>query len=457
VTSGRKGRWSAAGLAALAAGVGVVVGAGLALLARSLGASSWLAAALAAAIGLPLILGLTARMFAPLGNVLRALEDGVDGLREGDFSLRLGIERGDEIGDLVRVYNSLGEQMGQERRDLRQRELMLASVLEATPTAVLLVNPVGRILVANMAARSLLAAGGRLEGGSLSAALDGCAPDLARELSISSAGESLVNLPAEDGQETLQVTRRVYHLNSRRHTLLLVRRMTPELRLHEAAVWKRVIRVVGHEINNSLAPIRSLIASGRKLLDGGDPAGRLPDILDTIDASARRLHRFVDGYRRMARLPAARPELLEIGAFLEDLRRLDAFEIVGNHETIEATLDPSQIQQVVLNLVRNGKEAGSETVEVAVSTEESELVLEVRDRGAGMDGDAMAQALVPFWTTKPEGSGLGLALCREILEGHGGSLRLRSREGGGLVATCRLPLAPDKKVGSRGRSHEGGV
>jgi two-component system nitrogen regulation sensor histidine kinase NtrY len=434
-----------AGLAALAAGAGVIVGACLAVLARSLGASPLLAAGLAAAVGLPMIVGLTARLFTPLNKVLRALEDGVDGLHEGDFSLRLGIERGDEIGDLVRVYNSLGELMGREKRDLRQRELMLASVLEATPTAVLLVNPVGRILVANLAARALLAAGGRLEGRTLTAVLEGCVPDLSRELSAPTAGESLVNLAAEDGQETLQVSRRVYQLNSRRHTLLLVRRMTPELRLHEAAVWKRVIRVVGHEINNSLAPIRSLVASARKLVDGGDAGRRLPDILDTIDASARRLHRFVDGYRRMARLPAARPEPIEIGAFLEDLQRLDQFEIVGNHGSIEATLDPSQIQQVVLNLVRNGKEAGSQTVEVAVSAEESELVLEVRDRGAGMDGDAMVQALVPFWTTKPDGSGLGLALCREILEGHGGSLRLRSREGGGLVATCRLPLAPEIK------------
>lgn len=424
----------------LSAGAGVAMGAGIALLARYLGSSLWLAAGLAILIGLPLAMLLTARLFAPVGKVLSALEDGVDGLRGGDFSLRLAINRTDEIGNLVEVYNSLGELMGRERRDLRQRELMLASVLEATPTSVLLVNPVDRVLVANRAARNLLASGGRLEGRTLEEALGDCPPDLHRELSATGAGDGLVTLPAEDGQETLQVSRRIYQLNARNHSLLMVRRMTPELRRHEAAVWKRVIRVVGHEINNSLAPIRSLIASGRKLVNGGDPSGRLPEILDTIDASAQRLHRFVDGYRRMARLPAARPESIEICSFLKDLQRLVAFEILRPDGPITARLDPSQIQQVVLNLVRNGREAGSETIEVAAYTEGAELVLEVRDRGAGMDADTLAQALVPFWTTKADGSGLGLALCREILEIHDGTLRLRSRDGGGLVVTCRLPL-----------------
>lgn len=442
MTARHKARWSVAGLAGLAASAGLVVGAGSALSARALGASPWLSAGLAAVIGLPLILALTARLFAPLSRVVRALEDGVAGFREGDFSLRLAIDRDDEIGDLVRVYNSLGEVMGSERRDLRQRELMLASVLEATPTAVLLVNPVGRVLVGNRAARALLAEGGRLEGRTLEAVLAENPPALGRELAGSEGSDGLVTLPAEDGQETLQVSRRVYQLNSRRHTLLLVRRMTPELRRHEAAVWKRVIRVVGHEINNSLAPIRSLITSGRKLVDRGDPGGRLPEILDTIDASAERLHRFVDGYRRVARLPSPSPERIEVGAFLEDLQRLDAFELVCGDRPIEAVLDPSQIQQVVLNLVRNGREAGSETVEVVVFSDGAELVLEVRDRGPGMDGDAMAQAVVPFWTTKPDGSGLGLALCREILDNHGGSLKLGSRAEGGLVVTCRLPLEP---------------
>jgi len=440
VTIGRKSRWSVGGLALLAAGVGVAVGAGLTAVLSALGVSVWMAVGIAIAFGLLVVLVLTARLFAPLGRVLRALEDGVAGLEEGDFSLRLGIDRDDEIGDLVRVYNTLGELMGRERRDLRQRELMLASVLEATPTAVLLVNPVGRILVANSSARSLLARDGMLEGRTLEEALADCPKALGSELEGTTPGDVLVSLPAEDVQETLQVSRRVYHLNSRRHTLLLVRRVTPELRRHEAEVWKRVIRVVGHEINNSLAPIQSLIASGRRLLASGDADGRLPDILDTVDASAQRLHRFVDGYRRVARLPAARPERIEIGAFLDDLQRLDDFDIVSSDGPIEAALDPAQIQQVILNLVRNAREAGSETIEVAAFSEGSELILEVRDRGAGMDGDSMAQALVPFWTTKLEGSGLGLALCREILDNHGGSLNLTPRDGGGLVVSCRIPL-----------------
>jgi signal transduction histidine kinase len=225
--------------------------------------------------------------------------------------------------------------------------------------------------------------------------------------------------------------------------LVLVRRLTPELRRQEAAVWKRVIRVVGHEINNSLAPIRSLVASGRRLVDGGDPSRRLPEILDTIEVSADRLYRFVDGYRRVARIPAPELETIEVADFLNDIGRLEEFNVTPLAEPLAAVFDPSQLQQVVLNLVRNAREAGSDTVEVKVAHDSRELTLEVRDRGPGMDTEAMAQALIPFWTTKPEGSGLGLALCREILENHQGSLRLRAREGGGLVVTCRLPLVQE--------------
>jgi len=443
VSGRRRSPWSVAGRAGLAAGVGVAAGAALALAARELGAPAGLSFSLGLGLGLPVVLVLTAMLFAPLRAALHALQDGIEGLREGDFSLRLGIERDDEVGGLVRVYNALGELMRRERRDLRERELMLASVLEATPTAVLLVSPVGRILVANRAARALLAAGGRLEARQLEDALGDCPPELCLELAAAAEGSGLVTVPAAaGGREILQVTRHFYVLNSRRHLLLLVRRLTPELRRQEADVWKRVIRVVGHEINNSLAPIRSLIASGHKLMEAGDPGGRLPEILDTIDASAQRLHRFVEGYRRVARLPPPRPERIDVRAFLADLQRLDAFEVAGGPETIEAMFDPAQIQQVVLNLLRNAREAGSATVEVAAFRDRGELVLEIRDRGPGMAEDAMTQALVPFWTTKPGGSGLGLALCREILDNHGGTLELRSREGGGLTVTCRLPLAP---------------
>ncbi len=433
-------RFSVAGRAGLAAAAGVVAGALAAVGAMAIGAPAGLAVAVALLVGLPPALLLTARLFVPLRRVLRALEDGIAGYHEGDFSLRLGVDRDDEVGDLVRLYNQLGEVMSTERRDLRQRELMLASVLEATPTAVLVVNPVGRVLVANRAAREMLAGGGRIEGRTLRDVVAENASELGREMETDGDGDGLVSLPVEDGHEVLQVSRRGYTLNARRHRLLLVRRLTPELRRQEAAVWKRVIRVVGHEINNSLAPIRSLVASGRRLLVEGDPSQRLPEVLDTIEVSADRLHRFVDGYRRVARLPAPRLEPVDLADFLDDVRRLEEIEIAPPGGPVSAVFDPSQLQQVILNLVRNAREAGSASVEVAASSDGHDLVIEVRDRGPGMAPEELTQALVPFWTTKPEGSGLGLALCREILESHRGSLRLRAREGGGLVVTCRLPL-----------------
>jgi nitrogen fixation/metabolism regulation signal transduction histidine kinase len=418
----------------------VVLGSGLAVMAIALGASPALALVLALLIGVPVVVAVAAWLHGPLRRVLAALRDGVEGYREGDFSLRLAVERSDEVGDLVWAYNQLGEIMGRERRELRQRELMLASILEATPTAVLLVNAVGRILVANRAARQLLAGGGRVEGRALDDVLVGVAAPLRREMGPDQVGQALVTIDGDGGPEVLHISRHVFQLDSRRHRLLLARPITQEVRQQEVAVWKRVIRVVGHEINNALAPIRSLLASGRKVVEAGDPDRRLPEILDTIEASAERLHRFVDGYRRMARLPVPRPEKVLIGAFLEDLGRLEPFDLGAVEAEIEAQVDPAQLQQVLLNLVRNAREAGSEEVRVTARRDGDRLVLEVADRGPGMDAEAMAQALVPFWTTKTDGTGLGLTLCREILEIHGGDLRLRSRDGGGLVVTCRLPL-----------------
>jgi two-component system nitrogen regulation sensor histidine kinase NtrY len=437
--TGNRFAWSLAGRATAVGVVGVIFGLGSMLVLDFLGLASATAAALALLVAM---IGVTAAAFVFLRSVTRtisALDDAVESLASGDSSVRLAVTRRDELGRLTSLVNRVGETIGTERRDLRQRELMLAAALEANPTAVVLVNPVNRVLVANRAARGLFAEGRRVEGESIESITANAPACLREALAQFETRDALVSDLAEGGTATYQVSWLSFDLNARRHRLLLVRDISPELRRQEVAIWKRVIRIVGHEINNSLAPIRSLLASSRKLVHAGDPDHRLTGLLDTIDESAARLHRFVDGYRRVARLPAPATEPVELGTYFADLRRLETFDLHPVDPGLVGVLDPAQLQQVVLNLVRNAREAGADNVWISVEREAGAVAIRVRDDGPGLTAENQAQALMPFWTTKEGGSGLGLPLCREILELHGGSLSLESPGSRGLIVTCRLP------------------
>ena len=206
------------------------------------------------------------------------------------------------------------------------------------------------------------------------------------------------------------------------------------------AAWKRVIRVVSHELNNSLAPISSLAHSGAELARRGD-VQRLPGVFATIGERARHLHGFIDGYARFAKLPAPRPVAVEWQPFLGALALHCQFQLQGKAPAQPGWFDPVQIEQVLINLVKNAHESGSapEGVTLALTLVGHELRIEVADRGPGMSEAVLAQALLPFYSTKRSGTGLGLALAREISEAHGGRIALANREDGGLRVTLILP------------------
>jgi len=439
-----RGRFSLAGKLGLLFGLLLAVSAGIAAAASAWGLSPTMVWAVTVAVGLPVGLFLVSRFLRPSLRVLAALEDGVEGFRAQDFSLRLAVDRDDELGELVEVYNDLADLLGRERSELRQRELLLQTVLETSPASVLLVNPADRVIYASRAARALFFAGRQLEGHAFTEILDACPPALRRTLA--SGRDALVTVDADGGSdETFHVSRRRFELNSRHHLLITLRRMTAELRRQEVAVWKKVIRVISHELNNSLAPIRSMAHSARLILRSGGAAEgrdveRLEEIFDNIDQSAAGLHRFIEGYARFARLPEPRLETVDLRSFLEHLRRMEPFELAGEVPARTLDVDPSQLQQVLVNLLKNAREAGSPPDEIAVAVDETDgLAIHVLDRGSGMDEEQMRRALVPFYSSKKGGTGLGLALSREILEAHGGRLQLAARDGGGLVVTCRLP------------------
>jgi signal transduction histidine kinase len=207
--------------------------------------------------------------------------------------------------------------------------------------------------------------------------------------------------------------------------------------------WKKVIRVISHELNNSLAPLTSLAHSGAELVRRGQTA-RLPQILETIEERTRHLESFILGYARFAKLPAPRIEPCDWNVFVARLASEVQFRVDAPLPPDVAHFDPAQMEQALLNLLKNAHESGSPPadVELNVRSAPGMLRIEVLDRGQGMNDAVLTNALVPFYSTKRSGTGLGLALAREIAEAHGGRITLGNRDGGGLMVTLILPTAP---------------
>jgi len=404
--------------------------------------SPWAVLALCLGLGLPLGWWLLDRALAPASRVLRALRDGVRGFRDRDFSLHLAADRKDELGELVELYNSVGDVLRDERSAILQREMLLETVFEATPTAIVLTGELGRVVFANRAARETFFTRGRIEGRVFGEILEEC-PQGLRE-ALASGRDSLFSLQngGEEEEEVFHVARRAFELNGRRHDLTLIKRLTPELRRQEVDVWKRAIRTLSHEINNSLAPIASLARSVRLMARSPEHADGLDTALDVIEERSSHLKEFLEGYARFARLP--QPSEREVGwpAFLAELRQVVPFELEGDPPALSGRFDSGQVQQALINLLKNAHESGGPPEEVKLAVDalgEAGVRFRVLDRGAGMTDEVMRKALLPFYTSKPGGSGLGLPLCREIMEAHGGRLRIERREGGGTAVVCWLP------------------
>ena len=399
-----------------------------------------LAAALALLAAVPLGIALVSRAVRPALSLFRALAGTALSYRDGDFSFGLRWKHRDELGDLVAAHNELGGVLREQRLSLVQRELLLDTMVQNTPVAMLLVGDGGHVVYGNLAARRLLHEGRKLEGLALEALLRPAAPAL-RE-AMDRGGDGLFSVGEADEEEVYHLARRGFRLNGRPHELLLLRRLTSELRRQEVQTWKKVIRVISHELNNSLAPVASLAHSGAELTRRGQTA-RLESIFATIEERARHLEGFIHGYARFAKLPTPRLEALSWPLFVERLRSQVAFRVDGDLPDEPARLDRAQMEQALLNLLKNAHESGSapDDVTLRIRRLPGVLRIEVLDRGSGMNDAVLANALVPFYSTKRSGTGLGLALAREIAEAHGGRIGLANREGGGLGVTMVLPVS----------------
>lgn len=415
-------------------------------IALGVGLAAWLdapvlAAVVAFAVAGIAMLWLLSRWLAPVRSLIRALTGTALSYRDGDYGFGLRWHRDDELADLVEGHNAIGSALREKQLHLAQRELLLDTMVQNTPVAMLLLDGGARVVFANVAARRLLGEGRRLEGRDLDSLLGARRDALADALRSGDAGVFSTGDGEED--EVYQLSVSAFRLNGIPHRLLLLRQITTELRRQEVATWKKVIRIISHELNNSLAPMASLAHSGGELARRGQ-TDKLPGVFATIEERARHLDGFLRDYARFAKLPNPRLEPIGLGAFVERLASQIAFTAdLDGREPDGGVLraDPAQIEQALLNLLKNAHEAGGPADEVRLRIRRGidAWRIEVLDRGPGMGEVVMANALVPFYSTKRSGSGLGLALVREIAEAHGGRVSLANREGGGLCVSLLLP------------------
>lgn len=383
--------------------------------------------------------------FAVRANVihpLQTLSNMQSALREGDFSFRVrGARSGDALGELMLEVNALSEMLREQRLGAMEASALLSTVMTEIDVAVFAFDGEHRLRLVNRAGERILAQHAeRLLG------------KTAEELGMADCldGESARTLERifPGGAGRWGVRRTVFRQGGVRHYLIVLTDLSRTLRQEERQAWQRLVRVLGHELNNSLAPICSIAASLEDMLKRANkPSDWEEDLRRGLHVIADRsdaLSRFMRDYGRIARLPQPQLRPVSISALVRGAVGLEtrmAVELTSGPEVM-VQVDPDQVQQVLINLIRNAVDATLETqgkVRVSWSKNGNSLHVCVQDQGPGIANPA--NLFVPFFTTKPGGSGIGLVLSRQIAEAHGGTLTLQNLEHErGCEARLQLPL-----------------
>jgi nitrogen fixation/metabolism regulation signal transduction histidine kinase len=385
---------------------------------------------------------------------LRTLSNLIGAVREKDYSLRLrGARRDDAMGEVIIEVNALARDLQNQRFSALEATALLRKVLAEIDVALFGFDREGRLQFVNDSGQKLLGCSERDLLGRPSEALG-------LQTCLSGVTPRLEEMSFPGGGHRWELRRATYRVKGQSHHLVFLSDMTRTLHEEERQAWKRLIQILRHEINNSLTPIQSVAQSLRTCLRTKSRSkgweSDLGEGLEIIAERAAVLGQFIASYSKLTRLPEPTPAEMEVEAWIRHVAGLEtrvAVELVpGPDVSIQA--DRSQLDQLLINLVSNAAEASQEArpdgdgcVTVGWKADGSYLEVWISDDGPGLD--SAKDPFIPFFTTKPEGSGIGLALSRQIAEAHGGDLALVDRAGEpGCRAILRLP------VEASGRDHE---
>jgi len=385
--------------------------------------------------------------FGARGSVVRPLQTLSNmhaALREGDYSMRARVSsREDALGELMYEINLLTESLREEKLGALEAHALLVKVMSEIDVALFTFDESARLRLINRA-------GERLLGQNAERLLGKSAEELGLAQCFEGAPNRTLDVGFAAGKSRWGLRRSTFRQGGVPHHLLVISDLSQALREEERQAWQRLVRVLGHELNNSLAPVRS-IADSLEFLVKRDPRPAdweedLKKGLRVIAERSEALSRFMRDYARLTRLPKPQLVPFDLGTLV---RRVAGLESrlpvkVQSEGTLMVHADADQIEQLLINLIRNAVDASLETggaVEVAWTRSAVNAHVIVRDEGHGIENPS--NLFVPFFTTKQTGSGIGLALSRQIAEGHGGTLTLENRrDHAGCEARLSLPVRP---------------
>ncbi|MBA2584977.1 MAG: PAS domain-containing sensor histidine kinase [Chthoniobacterales bacterium] len=378
-------------------------------------------------------------------NVIRPLQtmsNLLAALREGDYSIRArGARRDDALGEVLLEINALGETLRTQRLGAFEATALLRTIMAEIDVAVFTFDPERRLRLVNRAGENLLAQ-------PIDKLLGRKASELNLEVCCEADEDAPLTLSFPGGSGRWGVRRSSFRERGLPHELIVLTDLSRTLREEERNAWQRLVRVLGHEMNNSLAPIKSIAGSLETLIKRDPPPLDWRDDarsgLNVIATRADSLSRFMQAYARLARLPPPQKENVDLGELVRRVasleRRLDVRVVAGPEIIVSA--DAAQLEQLLINILQNAVDASLETgggVEAGWRQLAECIEIFVQDEGQGIMNPT--NLFVPFFTTKPGGSGIGLALSRQIAEAHGGSLTLANRIGRpGCEALLRIPV-----------------